>query len=125
MRINKGFSWTEKTLTFPHFYNKSEDNTKLKAEFALFKRVFYINLSYTSFGNSMSVLEDIKTLQLKLNWFSIWSKSLEESELVSSSEYYKSGVGSFSYIFQEYHELSDKFFENINKINPKALSLEF
>ena len=89
LRMNTGFSGTDQTLTFPHFCNKSEDNTKLKPEFALFKRIFYINLLNVSFGRSMSVLEDIKTLQLKLDWLSIWSNSLEESELVSSSEYYK------------------------------------
>ena len=83
------FSGASNKAFYPHFDNKSEDDTKLKPEFELFKRISYVDLSSMSFYLIIDMLEWIKKLQLKLDWLSVWSKSSEESEIVSSPEYYK------------------------------------
>ena len=89
LKIKQSFCSTENKIVFPHYVNKFEDRSQINPEFILFKRVFYLNLSDISIEESIELLEDIRDLELKIDYICISSKSSNELELITSPEYYK------------------------------------
>ena len=90
----------------------------------IFHRVSYFTILSFSFENSISILNDIGKNKIQLDNLLLRGESLDECEILTNPEYFKGGVCKFTYYLKEHHSISTKFYENINKINPKSLFLQ-
>ena len=87
----------------------------------LIQNISFLSLEYFEFAQWISILDDFGKLSLYIYYILLSGNSSEELESFMNPNYYPKGVNTLSYSFKTSHDISDKTFENINKINPSDL----
>ena len=61
---------------------------------------------------------------IQIEFLFIWGSSEEELEKLTNPTYYKNGLMTLVYRFKRNHALSEKFFLNINQLQPQQITFE-
>ena len=88
-----------------------------------FKRMYFVYLDYY-FEKTLSILQDIGNFGIQIEFLFIWGSSEEELEKLTNPAYYINGLSKFFYHFKKDHALSEKFFLNINQLQPQEITFE-
>ena len=112
-------------IPFPHYVDRNSDKSLLNPLFESFKKIACLNLKPFKFSDAIEALEDVHNLNLQIDRIILISETLKESGDLTNPKYFRNGVNSIEYTYKDNGELTDEFFDNINDIKPKKLSLSF
>ena len=90
-----------------------------------FYKVFFLCLTYESYFNTKSILEDIGNIGIQIKYLYFSVNSIEELDCLTNPEYFSKGLSELEICFKDTIPLSDIFFYNINRIKLKKISFEF
>ena len=90
-----------------------------------FNKLFFLNLTSNSYSQTLSILEDIGNIGMKINFVSIKASSIEELEDLTNHKYFHKGLSNLDITLKGTIMLTNTFFDNINWIGLKAISFEF
>ena len=91
----------------------------------LFYKIDFLYLTYESFSNTKSILEDIGNIGMQINYLDFSVRSIEELDWLTKPEYFSKGLLRLEICFNDTIPLSDIFFDNINQIKFKEISFKF
>ena len=90
-----------------------------------FYKLFFLNLTFNSYSQAMSILEDIENIGMKIHSVHIRASNKEELEDLTNPKYFSKGLSNLDITLKETIMLTDRFFDNINWIGLKTISFEF
>ena len=105
--------------------DQDSDKTKLIPTLEPFRRINSLSLSYFSSIDIINSLNDLRDLELQVDCVSLCINNSEESMSLTNPDYFVKGVDSFQFIIQDFNDLTDEFFKNINDIKPSKFGLKF
>ena len=89
-----------------------------------FYKVFLLLLTYTSYSNTISILEDIGNIGIQIKYLYFSVHSIEELDWLTKPEYFSKGLSNIKICFNDTIPLSDTFFDNINRIKMKKINFD-
>ena len=90
-----------------------------------FYKIDFLYLIYESYSNTISILEDIGNIGIQIKYLDFSVDSIEELDCLTKPEYFSKGFAELKMYFNDTIPLSDTFFDNINQIKFKEISIEF
>ena len=90
-----------------------------------FYKVNSLYLNYESYSNTKSILEDIWDIGIQINYWDFSVHNTEELDCLTKPEYFSKGLLELGLCFNDTIPLSDTFFDNINQIKMKEISIKF
>ena len=90
-----------------------------------FYKINFLSLTSKSYSKIKSILEDIGNIGIQINSFYFSVHSIEELDCLTKPKYFNKGLFGLKNCFKDTIPLSDTFFENINRIKFKEISIEF
>ena len=90
-----------------------------------FYKLDRLSLYSKSYSNAKSILEDIGNIGIQINYLYFNVHNIEELDCLTKPEYFSKGLSELEICFKDTIPLSDSFFDNINQIKMKEISIEF
>ena len=90
-----------------------------------FYKLFFLNLTYYSYSQAMSILEDIGNIGMKINFVDIKVSNKEELEDLTNPKYFNKGLSNLRITLDDTIMLTNTFFNNINWIGLQTINFEF
>ena len=90
-----------------------------------FYKLFFLNLTFNSYSQAMSILEDIGNIGMKINFVDIKASNKEELEDLTSPKYFNKDLSNLEIYLNDTIMLTNTFFNNINWIGLKTISFRF
>ena len=90
-----------------------------------FYKVDFLYLTYESYSNTKSILEDIGNIGMQINYIYFSVRSIKELDWLTKPEYFSKGLLGLEIRLKDTIPLSDIFFDNINQIKFKEISFKF
>ena len=87
-----------------------------------FYKLFFLHLTYFSYSQTMSILEDIGNIGMKIHFVDISASNKEELEDLTNPKYFNKGLSCFNISLKDTIMLTDRFFDNINRIGLKVIT---
>ena len=90
-----------------------------------FYKLFFLNLTFNSYSQAMSILEDIGNIGMKIEFVCISASNKEELEDLTNPKYFNKGLSDLEIYLNDTIMLTNTFFNNINWIGLKTISFRF
>ena len=90
-----------------------------------FYKLFSLYLTYKSYSEAMSILEDIGNIGMKVHFVNISASNKEELDNLTNPKYFSKGLSNLDITLNDTIMLTDAFFDNINWIGLKTIGFEF
>ena len=90
-----------------------------------FYKLLSINLTYNSYSQAISILEDIGNIGMKIHSVHISASNKEELEDLTNPKYFNKGLSNLRITLDDIIMLTNAFFNNINWIGLKTINFEF
>ena len=90
-----------------------------------FYKLFSLYLTYNSYSQTLSILEDIGNIGMKIHFVHISASNKEELEDLTNPKYFHKGLSILRITLDDTIMLTNTFFDNINWIGLKTIIFEF
>ena len=121
----KGFIVDESHFILPQYFIDASMLFESETSCKPFYKLFFLNLTYNSYSQTMSILEDIENIGMKIHSVNISASNKEELEDLTNPKYFSKGLSNLDITLKDTIMLTDTFFDNINWIGLKTISFEF
>ena len=115
----------ETHFIFPQSFIDASKLFELELCWKPFYKLFSLNLTYNSYSQAISILEDIWNIGMKIHFVDIKASNKEELEDLTNPKYFSKGLSNLDITLKDTILLTDKFFDNINWIGLKTINFEF
>ena len=121
---NCDFIVDDKHFVLPQYLIEASKLAESESSWKPFYKIKYLYLG-TSFSQTLSILEDIKNVGMKISMLCLNVSNKEELEGLTNPAYLSNTVSELRILFKDTIMLTDAFFENINQIKLKDINLCF
>ena len=90
-----------------------------------FNKLFFLYLISYSYFQTLSILEDIGNIGMKIHSVNVSASNKEELEDLANPKYFNKGLSGLGITLKDTIMLTNKFFDNINWIRLKTINFEF
>ena len=115
----------EKHFILPQYFIDASKLFESETHWNPFYKLFSLFLTYNSYSEAMSILEDIGNIGMKICFVNISASNKEELEDLTNPKYFNKGLSGLEIYLNDTIMLTDTFFDNINQIEFKTISLGF
>ena len=121
----KGFIVDESHFILPQYFIDASRLFESETSCKPFYKLLFLYLTYNSYSQTMSILEDIENIGMKIHFVHISASNKEELEDLTNPKYFSKGLSNLDITLKDTIMLTDTFFDNINWIRLQTISFEF
>ena len=115
----------ETHLILPQYFIEASKLFESETCWKPFYKLFFLNLTYNSYSQTISIFEDIENIGMKIYLVNIRASNKEELEDLTNPKYFNKGLSNLRITLDDTIMLTNAFFDNINWIGLKTISFEF
>ena len=115
----------EKHFIWPQYFIEASKLFESELCWKPFYKLFFLYLTYNSYSQTLSILEDIGNIGMKIKFINISASNKEELEDLTNPKYFNKGLSNLDITLKDTIMLTDNFFDNIKWIGLKTISFEF
>ena len=115
----------EMHFILPQYFIDASKPFESKTCWKPFNKLFFLYLISYSYSQTLSILEDIGNIGMKIHFVYIRASNKDELEDLTNPKYFNKGLSSLDITLKDTIMLTDIFFDNIKWIGLKTISFEF
>ena len=121
----KGFIVDQSYFILPQYFIDASKLFESETYWIPFYTLVYVDLTYNSYFQAMSILEDIRNIGMKIKFVHISVSNKEELEDLANPKYFHKGLSGLGITLKDTIMLTNTFFDNINWIELQIIGFRF